>query len=303
VKIVILGAGALGSLVGALLARAGHDVTLIARHAHVEAVNRDGLRVSGLTEAVTHPRAVTDASSAPVPDVLVVTVKAYETLPALKGARNLLGPATRVVTLQNGLGNLEIVESVAAEGQAVGGATTIGATFMEAGHVRHAGHGYLKLGSPTGNAEAVDAVAAPFRDAGLDPEVTDNIHGEVWAKVVVNAGINPLTAITGLPNGALLETPALFEVLVRACEEAVDVAKAVGVQLPDEDLVLRARRVAELTAENKSSMLQDVERGRRTEIDAISGAIWQRGLSRAVDTPVNMTLTALVKGIERTITR
>ena len=148
--------------------------------------------------------------------------------------------------------------------------------------------------------EAAEEAAGTLAVQDLEPEVVDEVEGELWAKVVVNAGINPVTAITGLPNGALLRFPFLTSLMMRACEEVVDVAKAAGVRLPDDDLFLRARRVAELTAANKSSMLQDVERARRTEIDAICGEVVRRGRAAAVDTPVNETLLALVKGVEAT---
>jgi len=169
--------------------------------------------------------------------------------------------------------------------------------------VRHAGVGYFLVGSPSNGHARAERVAKLLSAAGIDAKTTPAIVGELWAKVVVNASINPITAITGLRNGALLEVPALRELMQRAAEEAIDVARAEGAPLPDDDLVARARRVAELTAANKSSMLQDVERGRRTEIDSICGEIVQRGLARGIDAPVNLTLRALVKGIEESTRR
>ncbi len=301
-KIVVLGAGALGSLLGAFLSRA-HDVTLVARRDHAEAVNRAGLAVEGRTTSIARVAAVTDVASAPIPDLVLVTVKSYDTAAAATDAARLLGPSTLVLTLQNGLGNVEALAARVPAPRLLAGATTIGATLLEPGRVRHAGTGYLRLGSPSGNREAAARACAALSVAGLSPEVVDEVEGEIWAKVVVNAAINPATAITGLSNGALLEIPALKDLLARAAEEAIEVARAEGVALPPDDLVVRALRVAELTAPNKSSMLQDVERGRRTEVDAISGEVVRRGVAVGVDTPVNRTLWALVKGIESTTQR
>jgi 2-dehydropantoate 2-reductase len=302
-KVVVFGAGAIGSWVGAALAAAGNDVTLVARHEHAAVVEAQGLRVSGKTELLARPRAVTSAKEAPVPDLLVLTVKAYDTKQAIRDLRPLVGARTDVLSLQNGLGNVEALADAFDDRQVLAGVTTHGVTFEAPGHVRHAGVGYFLVGSPANEHARAEKAAALFRAAGIDAQATPRIVGELWAKVVVNASINPVTAITGLRNGALLEVPALRELMQRAAEEAIDVARAEGAPLPDDDLVARARRVAELTAANKSSMLQDVERGRRTEIDSICGEIVQRGLARSVDTPVNLTLRALVKGIEESTRR
>ena len=302
-RVVILGAGSMGSWLGALLAKAGHDVTFVGRREHVEAVASRGIQVSGKTELRVRVRAVDRARDADVPDLLVVSVKAYDTARAMQDARPLLGQRTRVLSFQNGLGNVEAIADAVDERQVFAAVTTHGVTFVEPGHVRHAGVGYFRVGSPFNEHAAAREIADTLRAAGLDVEHTDRVLGEIWAKVVVNASINPLTAITGLPNGALLEHGHLRELMQRVVEEAVDVARTEGAPLPDDDMLARARRVAELTAANKSSMLQDVERGRRTEIDAICGEIVRRGHARGVDAPVNMTLTALVKGIEETTRR
>lgn len=301
-KILVYGAGALGSVLGATLARA-HDVTLLARRDHAEAVNRAGLLVEGKAPGVARVRAVTDLASAPNVDLVLLTVKAYDTAAAARALRAFVGPSTRVLTLQNGLGNLEVLRASFPAAQVLAGAITVGATMLEPGRVRHAGFGYCKIGSASGNRKDAEEVARALAADGLPIEAVDDPESEIWAKVVVNAGINPVTAITGLPNGALLEHAWLTELMTSACEEAIEVAKAEGVALPDDDLLYRARKVAEMTAANKSSMLQDVERGKRTEIDAISGEIVRRGRARGVDVPVSATLAALVKGIELTTRR
>lgn len=298
-KIVVLGAGAIGSWLGAVLATR-HDVTLVGRDPHMEVVRRVGLEVQGQTTLLAKPAALTDVKQAPTPDLLVVTTKAYDTAAAARAAEaaNVVGPKTRVLTLQNGLGNAEALHARFGARVLVG-VTTHGVTFVEPGLVKHAGLGYLRLGSPWG--APVDDVVEAFASCGLNAERTKDAWGEVWAKVVVNVAINPACAITGLPNGALLQARDLAETMERAAEEAIAVAEAAGVLLPVDDLVERARDVARRTADNKCSMLQDVERGRRTEIDALCGEVVKFGREHAVPTPVNATLLALVHGIERTL--
>ena len=301
---MVFGAGAIGSWLGGLLAKAGNDVTLVARSEHAAVIAARGLTVSGKTELVARPKAVLRADEADVPDVVLLTVKAYDTKRAIPQMGPLVGARTAVVSLQNGLGNVEALADAFDERQVFAGVTTHGVTFVEPGHVRHAGVGYFMVGSPYDQHERAQELVDLFRAAGIaDAQRTPRVFGELWAKVVVNASINPLTAITGLPNGALLRVPALRELMQRTAEEAIDVAKADDAELPEDDLLARARRVAELTATNKSSMLQDVERGKPTEIDAICGEIVARGAKHGIDTPVNLALRALVKGIEESTRR
>jgi 2-dehydropantoate 2-reductase len=300
VKVVVLGAGAMGSLVGGLLSQ-HHEVTLLGRKAHVEAIRAQGLRITGATQLLARPKVALTAGEADTPDLLLLTVKAYDTARALRDAAPLLGPSTAVLSLQNGLGNLEQVEAAVGPTRALAGVTTHGVTFVEPGHVHHAGVGYTRIGAaaPQAMLLARDAAQA-LTAAGMQAEASDDIRADLWAKVIVNAGINPLTAITGLPNGQLLQQAGLKDLLERVVEEAVLVAQAAGIALPEGSMVERTRRVAALTADNKSSMLQDIERGRRTEVEAICGAIVAQAREVGLRAPLNATLLALVQGIEST---
>ncbi|MHB8585698.1 MAG: ketopantoate reductase family protein [Thermoplasmatota archaeon] len=295
-NVLVMGAGAMGSYLGASLAR-DHDVTLVGRQAHVDAVNAHGLRITGGTERVVRLRATTSVHDAPRPELVLIAVKSYATRAAIEACASILRPATLVLTLQNGLGNIETLLEVVSPTKLLAGATTMGVTLAVPGHIVYGGPGYLRIGCP----EATSAIAIPVveacRTSGLDAELVEDVAAEIWAKVVVNVAINPLAAITGLRNGSLLELAPLRSLMDRSAEEAIAVAEANGIALP-EDVAVRPRRVAELTAKNKSSMLQDVERGRRTEIDALSGEIVRRGEERGVAAPVNATLWGLVKGIE-----
>ncbi|QDX39598.1 ketopantoate reductase family protein [Salarchaeum sp. JOR-1] len=296
-RVAVLGPGAIGSLFGGRLDRSGVDVTLVGRPGdHVTALARDGLRLTlpdGTTERVpvdvtTHPDSV-----GPV-DVVLVCVKAYDTRSALADADALLDGAA-VCTFQNGLGNAETIAEFVPASRVLAGTTSHGATLEAPGHVRHAGVGDTVVGNyVTDTSEAATALARALTDAGIETDVVADAARAVWEKVLVNAGINAATALAGVPNGRLADTDPGERVLRRAVEEAAAVADAEGIELTT-DPVAAASRVARRTAENRSSMRQDLDRGRRTEIDALNGEIVSRGRDHGIDTPVNETLTDLVR--------
>jgi len=299
-KILVFGAGALGSLVGALLSDK-NDVTLLCRKAHAEAIRKKGLKVTGLESFTARPAVVTDIGMVKgKPELIILTVKSYDTASAGRMIIRKYPEDIPVLSLQNGLGNLDELSKLMGKGRVIGGLTSHGVTFKGSGWVHHAGTGDTVLGELAGKKSAmVDEISKMFCAAGFKNRVTDNIAGEVWAKVIVNAGINPLTAIASLENGYLLKCKELETIMELACEEGIAVAKASGARLPDADLVEKTKNVARLTAKNKSSMLQDILKGKRTEIDSISGAIARLGKQHNVKTPVNATLAAIVRAFER----
>lgn len=300
-RIVVLGAGALGSLVGGLLA-ARHDVVLVGRRPHTDVVEARGLRLSGLEERTVELRATDTTTNLEPADVLLVTVKAHSTAHALGTAGDALGPDTFVLSLQNGLGNVEAIAQRVGPERTIGATTSHGARLLEPGHVAHTGPGKTVLG-PLGPPDlpAHHELAEALTTAGIETEVVPEIGPALWEKAAINAAINPLTAITGLPNGALLEVPALTRLLDETAREVEAVARARGLVVDEDAWVRAARRVAERTAKNRSSMLQDVERGRPTEIDAISGVIAAFAEEAGVEAPRNRALHALVRGIEATL--
>ncbi|MFB6270849.1 MAG: ketopantoate reductase family protein, partial [Halobacterium sp.] len=227
-------------------------------------------------------------------DVLVLLVKSYDTGEAMADVAGHLEGAD-VLTLQNGLGNAEtIAEYVPAE-RVVEGTTSHGAVVEGPGHVRHAGTGDTTIGRYFAENDArVDAIADALTAAGIETTVTDDPERAVWTKVLVNAGINAATALARVPNGALVETNAGERLLGRAVEEGEAVARAAGVDVPA-DVVERTRSVAERTATNRSSMRQDLERGRRTEVEALNGELARRAAAHGVDAPVNQTLADLLR--------
>ncbi|WP_227375181.1 ketopantoate reductase family protein [Haladaptatus halobius] len=292
--IVVFGAGSLGSLVGGLLARE-HAVTLIARDPHVTAVREAGLHVGGEFDFRVRPDA-TAAGTDLHADCAVVTVKAFNTENA---ARQLAtGEFDAVLSLQNGMGN----EGTLAEYvncPVIAGTATYGAVRTGPGEVECTGVGNVVLGAREGGrSDAARRVGAAFAEAGIETEVAEDMPHRLWEKLAVNAGINPTTALARVENEALAAGDAC-EIASAAARETAGVARAEGVELADKDAVAAVAAVAEATAANTSSMRQDVEAGRRTEVDAINGYVVSRGRERGVETPVNRTLVGLVRAWER----
>lgn len=290
--VVVFGAGSLGSLVGGLLAREGHDVTLVGRDPHVSTVRESGLRVTGEFSFVVQPEARTTVPE--TADLAVVTVKAFDTETA---ARELEGVPEVTLSLGNGMGNEAILADHLA-GPVLAGTCTYGALRPEPGVVRCTGVGEVVLGPREGGeSEAANRVGRVFADAMVAEVVTD-MPRRLWEKLAVNAGINAPTALSRVENGALLDGPGNY-VARAAAREVAALARAEGVDLPDEAAVDAVERVADATAANRSSMLQDVEGERRTEVDAISGYVADRAPDRGVETPVNATMAGLLRAWER----
>ena len=305
-KIAVMGAGAMGSLFGGLLSASGEDVTLVdVWREHVEAINARGLRIEEPDGSRTvHVKATTDPSEVGPVDLIIIFVKSYDTLEATGDALPMVSEGTVFLSLQNGLGNIEKISEVAGSDRVIPGTTAQGCTLMGPGEIVHAGDGPTVIGERDGR---VTDRALEIRDAlnraGIGTEISDAVNGALWSKVLVNVAINPLTALTGLRNGELLDHPGIVKVMKEAVEEAIRVAEALGVDLGEGEHVEKVYEVARMTASNKSSMLQDVERGRRTEIDALNGAIVASARRLGLYVPVNETLTAAVKGLEATRSR
>ncbi|UCH34297.1 MAG: 2-dehydropantoate 2-reductase [Armatimonadota bacterium] len=304
--IAIVGCGAMGALFGALLARVGHAVwTLDSRPECVSAVAAHGIVVEGAGGSFrVAANATTDPAEVSAPDFIFIFVKAYDTAAAAEAAAAFAGPETPVVTLQNGLGNVETLAARFGTERVIGGTTAHGATEVAPGRVRHAGIGPTIIGeSPGARSARLEALAEVLRGAGIETETTADLDSAIWSKVVVNCGINAVGALTRLPNGALADDPGAAQVLRAAVEEAAAVAAAGGVTLAHDDPAAHTREVCRATAENLNSMLQDVLRRRRTEVDAINGAVARAGAAVGVATPVNAALAALVGAVERTYDR
>lgn len=306
-KIAILGAGALGCVVGAALTGTDHETWLINRSAgQVRAMRHDGLRVDDADGSRRIPvRATTDPADAGVVDLLIVLVKSFDTVAAVRGAAPLIGPATCVLSLQNGLGHEDVLADVVGRGRVLAGRTYVGGVLVGPGHVRSGTAGkHTWIGELDGTrTPRVRAVADAFTAAGLATSISDDIIGTIWDKLLVNVATGALAGITGLTYGRLYADPQLRAVGVAAAAEAIAVARAAGVRLSLTDPERAWALAAEgLPADFRTSMLQSLQKGSTTEIDSINGAVVRAGQRLQVPTPVNSTLVAGIKGIERTMT-
>lgn len=289
--IAIVGPGAMGLMHAAYLARQGLNVALLDhRPDRAERLNADGFIVEDETgQWQTHVACHAMPDFGPV-DLLLVFVKAYATREALTHARPLIGPRTMLLTLQNGLGNLEVLQEFQTPEYVLAGTTSSGATLQGEGHVRVAAVGQMVVGG-TGAA----ALAELFSAAGLPATTTDDVPTVLWRKAVVNSAINPMTALTGLRNGQLLDTPALRSLLRQVAEESATIGRALGHNLCPATMPDEVEEICRLTANNRSSMLQDLSAGRRTEIEQINGAIAAAARKVGLSAPLNATLAALVR--------
>ncbi len=294
-QILVFGAGAMGSFFGGMLS-ARHDVLLVGRQEHIEAVRRHGLTIRGKTVRLAKPRAATRVPPSAKPELIVVATKAYDTAAAMSALQRFAGTAI-FLTLQNGLDNPEVIARTAS--RVVAGTTAHGVTFVRPGEVRHAGIGDTVIGPWRGvTSEDVVLVRDVLEEAGLPTRIASDIRSELWAKLIVNAAINPVAALTGLANGGLVRDRALARLLQDVGRETAAVAAAAGTHVDADGAVRRIALVARRTAANRASMLQDLDRGRRTEVDAITGAILRAAEASGADAPLNRALYALVKARE-----
>ncbi|MFQ5907461.1 MAG: ketopantoate reductase family protein [Thermoplasmata archaeon] len=296
-RFLVFGAGAMGSLVGGLLSQQ-HETVLVGRRAHVEAIRERGLQITGKTQLIARPTAEEGIPPDADPDVVIVAVKAYDTEHAARTLAPLTGQAL-FLSLQNGLGNEETL--AAAGARVLGGVTNQGITWVRPGEVHHAGEGETYIGPFEGiGPEDADDVVAAFAESGLPSHRVDDIRSELWLKAIVNACINPLTALLRVPNGYVLQTEATEQVVRNVIQEGVEVAARYDVDLAEDAVFERVAAVVQGTAANRSSMLQDLERGRRTEIEAINGAIARLGQEAGRPAPRNELLARLVRAAEGT---
>lgn len=284
-KIQIMGAGALGSLFGYFIQKAGFDVLFVSRGEQLKAL-RKGLRISGIENDVIKVKVVSKPENA---DVTFVAVKAYDTERVSKQLSKV--DCGIACSLQNGIGNEEILSKYIEN--VVGGITTYGANLKEYGHVVFAGEGITHIGEYKG--DGVDEVFEVLNNSKINVEIVEDIKEKIWEKTVINSAINPITALFRVENGMIVRNPHLWSIAKRTALESEKVAESIGYFF---DAVKVVREVAIKTAKNKSSMLQDVEAGRRTEIDFINGVIVKIGEKKGIDVCYNRFLWKAVKAIE-----
>jgi 2-dehydropantoate 2-reductase len=292
-RVLVLGTGALGSLIAARLARGGAArVTIAGTWAEgLEAIARDGITVEEETRrwsARVETACLSDTGTA---DFVLVLAKSRSTTAVAGVAARALAPGGRIVTLQNGLGNREILARVAGQDRVAVGVATLGATLLAPGRIR-AFPGRITIGATS--VPTLARLLEAFEAAGIPIETTDDIDRVLWQKLAVNCAINPPSALLGLPNGALLASNESRARMAAAAREVATVAAARGIALEADPSAL-AFEVAAATAGNRSSMLQDLDRGAPTEIDALCGAVVMEGRRLGVATPVNESLWRAVR--------
>lgn len=301
-KIAVIGCGAMGSIYAARLATAGNDVLGIDRHEpSIERISRDGLRVTGPGyDRVVPLRASTAAPDEPM-DLVVLAVKAADVTVGARQALPMLSPATPVLTIQNGLGSAETVAGiVGAERVAVGIASGFGASRVAPGHVHHNAMKAMRFGAYSSLPHAtVEAIARAWTDAGFDAAAVTDIAAMQWEKLICNAAYSAPCALTGMTVGQVMDDPEMGPVSQAAATEAWTVARASGIAVAVTDPVAHARAFGAQMPDAKPSALLDHEARRVSEIDVINGAVPRQGARVGVAAPVNATLTALIKSIER----
>jgi len=305
-KIGIIGPGAMGCLLAGKIAHAGNKVTLLDHlRERVEILNHQGLILEGFegTFQVKVP-ATLDPSDLSQTEVIICCVKAYDTRTVAETLQGI-GPNPFVLTLQNGVGNVEILGNYLPKEKILAGITSHGATDLGPGHVRHAGQGDTFIGygffkdddDPAGDRQ-LNQVKALLSESGFVTQLVPKIENLIWSKLLINIGINALTALTHLQNGKLIEFPGTLKILEEAVQEGILVGQKKGVEFIYPDPLTQVKKVCRLTSTNVSSMLQDILKKNKTEIDFINGVIMREGLDYGIPVPVNVLLTRLVKTIE-----
>ena len=292
-KVAVVGAGAVGCYYGGMLARAGHDVTLIGRPQHVEAIERQGLRLETQTfDERIRVSASSEGSAVRSAQLVLFCVKSTDTESAAAAIKPHLAPDALLLSLQNGVENADRLRAILPQ-DVLAAVVYIGTEMAGPGHVRHHGRGELIIE----RSRASDEVAQALIAAGVPTDISDNVRGALWAKLILNCAYNALSAITQLPYGRLVKGAGITAVMRDVVDECLAVAKADDVTIPG-DVDAAIRKIAETVPGQYSSTAQDLARGKPSEIDHLNGVIVRRGEALGVATPVNRVLHAIVKLLE-----
>ncbi len=295
-KVAVMGAGAVGCYYGGMLARAGHEVVLIGRSSHVEAFRRGGLRLQAQTfDETLQVAASTEASAAAGAQLVLFCVKSTDTESAGEQLKPHLAPGTLVLTLQNGVDNAERLRGVLQPVEVAAAVVYVATEMAGPGHVRHHGRGELVIEPSTRSAAVADALRA----AAVPTEVSDNVRGALWAKLILNCAYNAMSAIAQVPYGRMVRATGVTDVMRDVVDECLAVAAADGVAVPG-NVDAAVRRIAETMSQQYSSTAQDLARGKASEIDHLNGYVVKRGAALGVKTPANRVLHTLVRLVETT---
>jgi 2-dehydropantoate 2-reductase len=295
-RVAVVGAGAVGGYFGGVMARSGASVVMIGRPAFVEAVNSNGLFLDTVQfQETVRVEASTELIAAQGADIVLFCVKTTDTAVTARELASFLAPNTVIVSLQNGVDNVEQIRA-ASNLEAVGAVVYVAAAVKAPGHIQHFGRGDLVIGPET---ERTQHLAAQFARCGVPCRVSSNIEGELWVKFIANCALNPVSALGQAKYGRIAASPAAVKLLEMIGDEVLAVAHAAGIVLPgveDRAAALAiSMKIATQIKEQFSSTGQDLNRGKRTEIDSLNGYIARRGAELGVPTPANHALYALVK--------
>jgi 2-dehydropantoate 2-reductase len=295
-NIVIMGAGAIGSLFGALLSK-NNNVVLIGRKPHVSSINKSGLTIEGKTKLNVNISSYCTVDNINfTPDLIILTVKSYDSESAIMQAWNIINNDSVVLSLQNGLDNIDKIKNFLDKKNIIAGVTTHGAFISKPGIIKHTGVGITVLGEIDDNkTKRIFEISKIFNNSGIQTTISDDIIREMWLKAIVNSCINPITALFHCKNGYLLENPILEKLIEKICQESIKIACANGINVSYEELIKKTKKVIRVTSENYSSMLQSIFYNKKTEIDSINGKLVEIGKENNVDTIMNEILVYSIK--------
>jgi 2-dehydropantoate 2-reductase len=294
-NIVIFGAGAIGTLFGALLARK-NKVILIGRAPHITGIQTKGLTIKGKTRLSIKVTAVESTKDIPcIADLILLTVKSYDTETASEQLLSCIGAHTLVLSIQNGLDNIEKIGHIIEKNHIIAGVTTHGAMVSQPGVILHTGKGKTILGELDGcQSERLTNLVDIFNEAGIETKLSGDILKDIWVKTIINSSINPLTAFFGCNNGYLVENPLLEKIVECICTESALIASSAGILVSPIEMIEKTKEVIRNTSNNYSSMLQSIQQGKKTEIDSINGTLTRIGAEHHIDTSLNSILTELI---------
>jgi 2-dehydropantoate 2-reductase len=295
-KIAVMGAGAVGSYFGGRLAQNGEDVVFIARGTHLNALKERGLTVSSFKESFSiKVNATSDPKELGILDLILFTVKSYDTEEAASLLTSNVGENTVILTLQNGIDNFEKLERILGRGRIIWGVTYIGSRILEPGIIYHTTGGSIIMGEINGKrSERLKIISKLFENARVKVTISDNIRKDSWIKLLWNASFNPLTALTSLYVKEFLNIEGSEEIIEEIMKEVKEVARSEGIYIEDE-IISRTIENTKKFGEVKTSMFQDIEKGKKLELDGINGIVIKLGEKNGIPTPINKTIYYLLK--------
>jgi 2-dehydropantoate 2-reductase len=295
-KVTIVGTGAIGSVKGTILFNHGQDVTFVEiRQDYIDQIKAHGLHIDyGEGEQVVPIHITNRIADGGTPDLVIMAVKSYDNVQAAKDVASVMGPNTTVLTMQNGVGNIETISQYVNPAQLIAGTTTFGSTVLKPGYVKSA-VGVIHIGEINGGmTDRIHKVADALKEGGFEVGISNNVTSLIWTKLLVNVGINAIGALTLRRNGEIPGLAPAAAVQKMVVDEGAAVAKALGIQFDVPDIHEYVKQVCFGTAQNKASMYQDVERGSQTEVLAMNGAIVAEGKKLGIATPANEVITDLI---------